>query len=31
VVGLHLSCRGIGRGFQEPRTNGKIARVASVH
>jgi hypothetical protein len=31
VVGLQLSCRGIGRGFQEPRTNGKIAHAASVH
>ena len=31
MVGLHLSCRGIGRGFQEPRTNVKIAHAASVH
>ncbi len=24
LVGFHLSCSGIGRGFQEPRTNDKI-------
>jgi hypothetical protein len=31
VLSLHLSCRCIGREFQEPRTNSKTARPASVH
>jgi hypothetical protein len=30
MVGLHLSRRGIGRGFQEPRSNGEVSETIAL-